>query len=150
MKMILSILVGVQIIASPIYAEEVNNIDKDLAIESMYCLEELDNTAQLQPHFKYYHELIIEKHRPDLLEEWKQVDRDREAIDKKIREYNKEKRDDVYEGISNNWYTKHAIVQQQFLSAVKERESEKIKISLSHLLSLKKSWNIEMKEALKE
>ncbi|WP_416149577.1 hypothetical protein ACM26V_00840 [Salipaludibacillus sp. HK11] len=103
----------------------------------------------LQPHLIYYLELVVEKHRPDLLEEWREINSEREAINKKLKEYSKEKQKDLCENISEDWYDKHAIVQEHFLTAVTEREAEQIKINIQHILTLKKNWNAEMKEVIK-
>ncbi|SER48383.1 hypothetical protein [Salipaludibacillus aurantiacus] len=112
--------------------------------------EVMYETSTLKPHFNYYYELLFEKHRPDLMEEWKEVGREREALTKKLKEFNKEKRTNLCDSIPDEWYEHHQLAQERFLQSVKERETSKIKISLYHLLAVKKTWNEEMKEALKK
>ncbi|UTR14512.1 hypothetical protein MM221_18435 [Salipaludibacillus sp. LMS25] len=113
-------------------------------------VEDLLQQESMKPHIDYYFELLITKHRPDLLSEWLEVERDREAIYKKIKAFSNEEYDTVHKKISNEWYDNHAKMHNQLLVAVKERNDEKIKLSLGHLCSLKKTWNEEMKNIIKE
>ncbi|MCR6110527.1 hypothetical protein HXA35_09320 [Bacillus sp. A301a_S52] len=138
-----------------ILTPEVNTYSENTALylfaeQKEESVEDLLQQENMKPHIDYYFELLITKHRPDLLEEWLAVERDREAIYKKIKAFSKEEYEKILTQISNEWYDNHAKMHEQLLAAVKERNNEKIKLSLGHLCSLKKTWNEEMKMIIKE
>jgi len=145
------ILLSLQVITVPIPIEmdHVKGDDGEKVEEKRYS-ECVDYDRTIQPHFNYYYELIVEKYRPDLAEEWEQVLSERGAINKKLQEFSHKQRKELYRNISEDWYHKHELFHVQFLSAVKDREGEKIKKMIPHILTLKKSWNSEMRELFKE
>ncbi|MDG5788665.1 hypothetical protein QA612_14385 [Evansella sp. AB-P1] len=95
----------------------------------------------IKVHLQYYYELLIEKHSPELKEEWREIVRDREAIHKKIKEMKKEGKEIEDCEITKAWKEKHKRYQEMFLDAVNKRDSEKIESLLPLLLQLHKQWN---------
>lgn len=143
------ILLSLHMITMPMGTEFFKEDAVDKLEEQKYS-ECMDYDITIKTHFNYYYELLVDKHRPDLLIKWEQVASERDAINKKLKEFNNEKQKELYENISEDWYHKHALLQEHFLSAVKDRDGEKIKKNIPHILTLKKSWNLEMKELMKE
>jgi hypothetical protein len=138
-----------------ILTPEVNAYSENTALylfaeQDEESVEDLLQQESMKPHIDYYFELLISKHRPDLLDEWLEVERDREAIYKKIKAYSNDEYEKILKSISNEWYENHAKMHERLLAAVKERNNEKIKLSLGHLCSLKKTWNEEVKTIIKE
>ncbi|SDY57460.1 hypothetical protein SAMN05421736_102309 [Evansella caseinilytica] len=104
----------------------------------------------IHTHLTYYYELLIDKYRPELKEEWTAVTRDKEAILKKIREMKKEGKqiDDLF--VNDKWKEQHQQYQADFLTAVKKRDEAQIKELLPQILELQKQWNKKHRELLKE
>ncbi|WP_280768368.1 hypothetical protein [Salipaludibacillus daqingensis] len=144
------IVLSFQVITGPILGADMLTDHYKTNVEDQNFIEWVDYESSFQIHFNYYYELLVEKHRPDLLEDWQQMVREREAINKKLKDFDNEKQEELYEQISEDWYHKHELLQEHFLAAVKDREKEKIKKNIPHILTLKKSWNSEMREAIKE
>jgi hypothetical protein len=151
MSYIALILLSLQIITVPIpIGIDVLEKEAEDKVQEKRYSECINYDSTIQTHFNYYYELIIEKYRPDLIEEWEKAVSERGAINKKLKEFSHDKQKELHEEISEEWYHEHNLLQEHFLSAVKEREGEEIKKNIPHILTLKKSWNIEMKNIMKQ
>ncbi|MCD8510787.1 MAG: hypothetical protein LRY73_13555 [Bacillus sp. (in: Bacteria)] len=75
----------------------------------------------LKTHIKFYYELLIEKYRPDIMEEWKEISREKDAILKKLKELKKEGKEFNEPIVSEEWKEKHCIYHEQFLAAVEKK-----------------------------
>lgn len=106
--------------------------------------------AAIKAHIKFYYELLIEKYRPDLMEEWMEVSREKEAILKKMKELKKEGKEFNEPMVSEDWKEKHSNYHEQFLTAVETRDDEKLKALLPALLQLQKQWNEDHRKMFNE
>lgn len=106
--------------------------------------------SQMKAHINFYYELLIDKYRPDLKEEWIEITREKEAILKKIKEMKKEGKELELPAITEEWKEKHSYYHEQFLEAVERRDDEKLKSLLPALLQLHKKWNEDHRELFKE
>ncbi|ADU30000.1 hypothetical protein [Evansella cellulosilytica] len=136
-------------IASPFntLAEDID--ENKVEQEKCYSEQELSHMHKaMRVHIDYYYELLINKYRPELMEDWKESVRDRDAILKKIKELSKEGADLTSLQPTEQWKTKHEEYQESFLEAIKNRDNEKIKTILPLFLQLQQMWNDSQRESL--
>ncbi|MBU9724089.1 MULTISPECIES: hypothetical protein [Bacillaceae] len=142
------LLISSFLITTQVFAEEP---EEDVAEAECENKEDVIHRHKaIQTHIQFYYELLIDKYKPELKEEWKEVISEREVILKKMKEMQKEGLDLDYSAISEEWKEKHQKYHEAFLEAVKTRDDEKIRELLPKLLELQKSWNEDHKKFLRE
>ena len=148
--LILICIFTVQMVVSPLtsFAEKIPYTSAE---------EECDNNEEIiyrhiaiKPHLYFYLELLFEKYTPELKVEWQEVQREKEAINKKMKEMKKEgtTREDPIN--NREWKKKHEEFQEEFLNAVKKRDEESLINLLPVQLKLHKQWNEEHRKFLTE
>ncbi|MFA9556004.1 hypothetical protein ACERII_01665 [Evansella sp. AB-rgal1] len=136
-------------LGTPIHALAEDQGNKESNMEEWEMKQDIVHRHDsIKIHLQYYYELLVEKHRPELKEEWIEINREKEAILKKMREMKKEGKTFDFTQIDGEWKVKHERIHEEFMEVVKSRDNEKIKNILPEIINLSKEWNEVYRELL--
>ncbi|MGO4887031.1 hypothetical protein ACJ2A9_04670 [Anaerobacillus sp. MEB173] len=99
-------------------------------------------------HMDYYYQLLAQKHAPNTEKTWQEIRKERDLIDKKLKEATQQGKLLHAETIDKEWLDKHGELQKEFTKAIKKQDGEKIKEILPQLFEQHKELNNILKSRL--